>query len=82
MTSPKWEAVEVLQERFNEQRGDLHRAYPDRWLIWTDGGVIADFDDELEAFARAYADFEPGTFVVDQATILERVLTVSFNALS
>jgi hypothetical protein len=81
MASPSWEAVEALQEHFNERRGDLYREYPDRWLIWTAGGVVAELGDELEAFIRAYEDFEPGTFVVDQATEQERVLTVSFNAL-
>lgn len=81
MASPGWEAVEALQERFNSQRGELFRNYPDRWVIWTDVGVVADFADERETYTVAFDRFEPGTFVVDQATEHELVLVTGFNAL-
>jgi hypothetical protein len=82
MASPKWEAVEALQERFNDQRAELHREHPDRWIVLTDGGVVAEHDDERAAFMWAFEELEPGTFVVDQATEHERVLTLSFNAIA
>ena len=45
-------------------------------------GALAEHDDERAAFMWAFEELEPGTFVVDQATEHERVLTLSFNAIA
>ncbi len=81
MPAPDWETVGALQEEFNARRSEFHRDHPDKWLVFTGDGVVRECDDERAAFTWAYEQLTQGTFVVDQATEHEHVLSVSFNAL-